>query len=169
MSASQTDPILDAHRQNWPETYDHRIISLLLSLQHVNVAEAISYDWIMARHRLSIAEFDALAALRRSQARELTPSELQRSMVITSGGLSKVIQQLEARALVARSTAENDRRIKPVSLTEKGGKLIEQAMVELMDVAGKSIRSLLDDAEIDRLVELLEKLAGRAESGSSAA
>lgn len=159
-----TTPILDAHRQNWPETYDHRIISLLLSLQHVHVAEAINYDWVMARYRLGMAEFDALAALRRSPVRELTPSELQRSMVITSGGLSKVIQQLEARALVARSTAENDRRVKPVRLTDKGERLIEQAMAELMDVAGKSIRSLLDDAEIDRLIELLEKLAGQTES-----
>ncbi len=164
MTTSRSEPFIEAHRQNWPETFDHRIISLLLALQHVNVAEAINYDWIMSRHRLSMAEFDALAALRRSPVRELTPSELQRSMVITSGGLSKVIQQLAVRGLVARSTAETDRRIKPVRLTDKGENLIETAMTELMGVAAKSIRALLEDAEIDRLVELLEKLAGRVEA-----
>lgn len=37
-------------------------------------------------------------------------------------------------------------------------------MTELMGVAAKSIRALLEDAEIDRLVELLEKLAGRVEA-----
>lgn len=162
MPARKPDPILEAHRQNWPETYDQRIMSLLLALQHVHVAESVSYDWVMARHRLSLAEFDVLATLRRAPLpRELTPSELQRAMVITSGGLSKVIQQLEARGLVARSTTEADRRVKPVRLTAKATKLIEQAMSELLEAANGAIRPLLGNKEIDQLIVLLEKLAGR--------
>lgn len=157
------DPILDRHRENWAETFDPRIMSLLLALQHVHVAETVNFDWVMARHRLSLAEFDALATLRRSATRELTPSELQRSMVITSGGLSKVIQQLEARGLVARSTTETDRRVKPVRLTAKATKLIEQAMAELLEAANASIRPQLTNKEMDQLIELLEKLAGREE------
>lgn len=164
MSAAQLDPILERHRQNWPEAFEPRVMSLLLALQHVHVAEAVNYDWVLARHRLSLAEFDVLATLRRSETRELTPSELQRSMVITSGGLSKVIQQLETRELVARSTAETDRRVKPVSLTTKGERLIEPAMTELLGAATKAIRAQLDNKEIDQLVKLLEKLAGRSEA-----
>ena len=115
----------------------------------------------MARHHLSWAEFDALATLRRAPPPcELTPSELQRAMVITSGGLSKVLQQLERRGLVERSTTDADRRIKPVRLTDKGAKLIEQAMVELLDASNAAIRPQLTNKEIDQLVVLLEKLAG---------
>ena len=163
MPTPPLDPILENHRDYWPETFDARIMSLLLALQHVHVAEAVNFDWVMARHRLSLAEFDALATLRRAPTRELTPSELQRSMVITSGGLSKVIQQLEARDLVARSTAENDRRVKPVRLTAKATQLIEQAMSELVEAANAGIRPRLNAKEIDQLVVLLEKLAGRQE------
>lgn len=151
--------ILDLHRKHWAETFDQPVMSLLLALQHVHVAETVSFDWVMARHRVSLAEFDALATLRRTATRELTPSELQRSMVITSGGLSKVIAQLEARELVARSTTESDRRVKPVSLTPKGARLIEQAMSELIEAANASIRSRLTHEEMDQLVGLLEKLA----------
>ncbi len=154
-----TEQILGLHREHWAETFDQRIISLLLALQHVHVAETVSFDWVMARHRVSLAEFDALATLRRTATRELTPSELQRSMVITSGGLSKVIAQLEARGLVARSTTEADRRVKPVSLTTKGARLIEQGMCELIDAAKSAIRSRLTNKEMDQLIGLLEKLA----------
>lgn len=164
MPAAKPDPILERYRQNWPEVFEPRIISLLLAMQHVHVAESVNYDWVMARHRLSLAEFDVLATLRRADTRELTPSELQQSMVITSGGLSKVIQQLESRELVTRSTAENDRRVKPVSLTAKGVRLIEPAMVELLEAASTAIRAHLSNKEIDQLVELLEKLAGRAKA-----
>ncbi|MBP9712076.1 MAG: MarR family transcriptional regulator [Sterolibacterium sp.] len=167
MAARNTNPdsdlILGLHRENWAETFEPRIMSLLLALQHVHVAETVNFDWVMSRHRLSLAEFDALATLRRSTTRELTPSELQRSMVITSGGLSKVIQQLEARGLVARSTTEADRRVKPVSLTAKGARLIEQAMAELIEAARRSIQPRLTSEEIDQLVDLLEKLAERAD------
>lgn len=163
MAAPTLDPILENHRLNWPETFDPRIMSLLLALQHVHTAESINFDWVMARHRLTLAEFDALASLRRAAApRELTPSELQRAMVITSGGLSKVIAQLEARALVARSTSQHDKRVKPVRLTAKGTKLIEQAMTELLEAARSGIKPLLSDQELDQLIELMEKLAGRA-------
>jgi DNA-binding MarR family transcriptional regulator len=162
MATPPLDPILENHRQNWPETFEPRIMSLLLALQHVHVAESINFDWVMARHRLTLAEFDALASLRRAAPpRELTPSELQRAMVITSGGLSKVIAQLEARDLVARSTSQHDKRVKPVRLTAKGTRLIEQAMVELMEAACSGIKPLLSDQELDRLIELMEKLAGR--------
>lgn len=155
------DPILERHRQNWRETFDPHIMSLLLALQHVNVAEAVNYEWVWARHRLSLAEFDVLATLRREASRELTPGDLLRSMVITSGGLSKVIRQLEARELVERLTIAHDKRVKPVKLTTKGSLLIEQAMLELLEVANTAVRAQLTENEIDQLVELLEKLAGR--------
>jgi len=161
MPRRKLHPVLELHRQNWPETFDLRVMSLLLALQHVHVAETASISWVMARHHLSWAEFDALATLRRAPPpRELTPSELQRAMVITSGGLSKVLQQLERRELVERSTTVADRRIKPVRLTDKAAKLIEQAMVDLLEAANASIRPLLSNKEMDQLTLLLEKLAG---------
>ncbi len=160
MANRKLDPALEMHRQNWPETFDLRIMPFLLALQRVNTAEHLDIGWALARYRLSLAEFDVLASLRRAPAPyELTPSELQRAVVITSGGLSKVLQQLESRELVLRSTTEDDRRVKPVRLTAKGAKLIEQAIVELMAAANTAIRPRLSDKEIEQLTLLLEKLA----------
>lgn len=161
MTTRKLDPALEMHRQNWPETFDLRLMPFLLALQRANTAEHMDIAWALARYRLSLAEFDVLASLRRAPAPcELTPSELQRAVVITSGGLSKVLQQLESRDLVLRSTTEGDRRVKPVRLTEKGLKLVEQAVVELMAAADAAIRPRLNDQELEQLTLLLEKLAG---------
>ena len=163
MSVRKLDPILENHRQNWPETFDARIMPLLMSMQRASTSQGIDIGWILARHRLSLAEFDVLATLRRAPPPcELTPSELQRSVVITSGGLSKVLQQLEARDLVVRSTTKEDRRVKPVRLTAKATKLIEQSMAELMEFVSTAIRSRLNNKEIDQLTALLVKLSGSA-------
>lgn len=51
---------------------------------------------------------------------ELTPSQLQDSVMITSGGLTKVMQQLEARNLVTRTLQQGGQRISPVRLTQSG-------------------------------------------------
>lgn len=161
MAVRKLDPILENHRLNWPETFDARIMPLLMSMQRASTSQGIDIGWILARHRLSLAEFDVLATLRRASAPyELTPSELQRSVVITSGGLSKVLQQLEARDLVVRSTTTGDRRVKPVRLTAKASNLIEQSMTELMEFVSTAIRSRLNNKEIDQLTTLLVKLSG---------
>ena len=76
---------------------------------------------VFARHSLTPAEFDLLATLRRSPPpRELTPSEVQSLLFITSGGLTKVMDKLEARGLVARSRHAADQRVRPVKLTAAG-------------------------------------------------
>jgi DNA-binding MarR family transcriptional regulator len=159
MSDNRIDP-LEMHRKFWPETFDFRLMSFLLSMHQVRVAQFVSTDGSMTRHSLSLAEFDVLATLRRCPPpRELTPTELQGALVITSGGLTKVLRQLESRGLIARSTAVADRRVKPVRLTAKGAKLIEQAMTDMLAASTAWIKPALANKEIDQLTALLRKIS----------
>jgi DNA-binding MarR family transcriptional regulator len=123
---------------------------------------------IWADHRLTPSEFDVLATLRNAPPpHELTPSELQASVVITSGGLTKVMYQLEDRQLVSRSFHESDQRIKPIQLTQTGKVLVEKAFGELAAASGTWVRTALSAAEIGSLTELLRKLAEAGESGAA--
>jgi len=154
------DP-LEMHRQNWPETFDLRLMSFLMAMHHIYAAQFAFTNGAMTRHGLSLAEFDALATLRRCPApRELTPTRLQGQMVITSGGLTKILRQLEGRGLVVRSTTDADRRIKPVRLTAKGARLIEQAMADMLEASSAWIKPTLGNKEIDQLTGLLQRISG---------
>lgn len=76
---------------------------------------------------LTYAEFDVLAALRRAGG-PLRPSELTRSLFLTSGGTSNVLQRLTAAGYVAREDNAEDARSRWVRLTPAGEAITDKAM-----------------------------------------
>lgn len=74
-------------------------------------------------------EFDLLATLRRSGAPYcLAPTTLFSSLMITSGTMTRQLQQLEARGLISREHNAKDARSMLVLLTQKGLDLIDRAL-----------------------------------------
>lgn len=74
-------------------------------------------------------EFDVLATLRRSgEPYRLTPTELYRSLLVTSGAMTNRLARLECAGMVERIVDAQDRRSVQVSLTVKGRSLIEDAV-----------------------------------------
>jgi DNA-binding MarR family transcriptional regulator len=82
----------------------------------------------LAELGLTYAEFDVLAALRRANS-PLRPSELTRSLFLTSGGTSNVLQRLTAAGYVAREANAEDARGRWVRLTPGGEAITDKAMV----------------------------------------
>jgi len=75
--------------------------------------------------------FDVLAALRRSGAPyELSPTDLLQAMMLTSGGLTKRLDRLEAAGLIARRPDPDDRRGTLVRLTRRGKSVIDRAITK---------------------------------------
>lgn len=77
---------------------------------------------------LSLGQFDILATLRRQGPNgRLTPTELMRSVMLSSGGMTNRLDRLEDGGLIERSADPDDRRGVVVGLTPKGRALIEAA------------------------------------------
>jgi len=110
-------------------------------------------------------EFDVISTLRRSgPPYRLAPTDLYRSLMISSGGLTHRLARLERAGLVVRSPSVEDRRSLLVELTEAGLALAENAFradmaSEMRHLAG------LDEAERDMLAALLRKLLAAIEAG----
>lgn len=147
---------MDSHQ--WDSSLDPEISPLFLALQWAHRRSIDVMQPLLVKSGLSAAEFDVLATLRNAPAaHDMTPSEIQREVVITSGGLTKVMLQLEARGLVKRLQLQNDLRVKPVQLTDEGKQKIEAAMTELLGATGAWLRKTLDAGEIGQLTALLSK------------
>ncbi|MDO9386112.1 MAG: MarR family transcriptional regulator, partial [Thiobacillus sp.] len=128
----------------WSESHAPEMMPLMLHLHRAQGQAFARARAIWTSHGLTPAEFDVLATLRNAPPpHELTPSQLQYSVMITSGGLTKVMQQLEARDLVTRSQQQQDLRIKPIKLTHSGKRLVERAMAELAATSGTWVRGVL--------------------------
>ncbi|MEU8899787.1 MarR family transcriptional regulator [Nocardia sp. NPDC048505] len=81
-----------------------------------------------AAHGLDPASFDVLATLRRNDPHPLTPTELTRSAMVTSGAITQRLDRLEERGLVTRSRSDSDGRGVRVALTAEGHALIDAAL-----------------------------------------
>lgn len=81
----------------------------------------------LAKVGLTYAEFDVLVALRRAGV-AVRPSELTRSLFLTSGGTSNVLQRLTAAGYVAREANTEDARGRWVRLTQAGEAVTNKAM-----------------------------------------
>lgn len=155
----RTTELIDQHRQHWAEGIDLEVAAAIMALHRADDALRHCARAVWAAHGLTPAEFDVLATLRRSPPpRQLTPSEIQNAMLITSGGLSKAMAGLEAKGLVARSRSETDQRVRPVKLSAAGKRLVERIMAELTSATAAPVRSLLEPKELQMLTELLARL-----------
>jgi len=114
---------------------------------------------LLSRYDLDSGEFYVLAALRRAGAPyALRPTELFRSLMVSSGGMTDRLRRLEKRGLVRRWPSAEDKRSMMVELTPEGCRLIEQAWREDMELENEIVASL-GSAERQLLAGLLERLA----------
>ena len=157
MQADAVDRILDQWRRERP---DLDVTAKAVTGRIVRLAAIIDrrYREVFASEGLKEGDYGGLVALRRSGAPyELTPTELARSQMMTSGGMTSVIDRLERRGLVARAPNPADRRGSLVRLTPEGRSLIERAMERHVEVEQELIASL-SNRERDDLVRGLRSL-----------
>lgn len=93
---------------------------------HVSAAFATK----LAERDIAVAEWVALRLLLDSSS--LAPSDLAHSMGMTRGGVTKLVDRLIAKGLIARRRGEVDRRYQTLALTREGRTLVP-ALAQLAD------------------------------------
>jgi DNA-binding MarR family transcriptional regulator len=122
----------------------------------------------LMRFGLKLGEFDVLSALRRAGAPfEVTPTELYRSLMLSSGAMTNRLDHLEEAGLVQRKDDPDDRRGYRVGLTGKGKQLIDRVIVAHVENEERLVAAL-SSAEQDQLDGLLRKLLASAPSPGAA-
>jgi DNA-binding MarR family transcriptional regulator len=113
---------------------------------------------VMARYGLTRSTWDILASLRRqAPPNELSPTDLYRSLMRSSGWMTNRLHELERAGLIERVPDPNDRRGVLVRLTPRGLELVDEIAPQHL----ANERALLDPlAKVDReqLEDLLRRL-----------
>lgn len=111
-----------------------------------------------AQHGLEGWEFDVLSSLRRAGAPyELSPGELVKQMLVSSGTMTNRVDRLERRGLVGRKPRPGDRRGVIVALSPEGRRVVDSAMADLLAREHELLGDLPDDAR-QHLTDLLRRL-----------
>ncbi len=133
---------------------------VVLARAHASVAAHAEQD--IARHGLTMAEFGILEALLHRGPMLL--GELQRRILVSSGGITYLVDRLSERGLVERQECPEDRRARYAALTEEGRAFIEGIFPEHAHAVARAVEGLNSD-EKRRAIELLRRL-GLSAAGS---
>lgn len=153
---------IDRLRAQWARELpdlDTRGMEVLGRARRIVLRSRPAIEAVFAGYGLDAGEFDVLSTLRRSGAPyALRPTELYRSLMISSGGLTDRLNRLAKAGMITRPPSPEDRRSLLVELTDKGRTTVEAAFREDMAIEAGML-AVLDDADRKALADLLRKLA----------
>lgn len=136
---------------------DITAMSLIGRVKRVNEHLAKGMAETFSKHSLNLASFDVLATLRRSGSPfALSPNDLLKTMMVTSGTMTNRIDQLVKAGLVERINNPHDGRGFIISLTEQGREVIDRAVTEHVGTQTR-LTSGLSAKEQEKLDALMTK------------
>lgn len=115
----------------------------------------------VASHGLTLAEFAVLEALYHKG--DLLLGELQRKVLVSTGGITYLVDRLERKGLVRRLDCPTDRRARYAALTADGSALIERIFPEHTEWLVRALDGLTQ-AEQRTAIRLLRALGQHAEA-----
>lgn len=113
----------------------------------------------MTRHGLTPGEFAILEVL--YHRGPLLLGEVQRKILVSSGGVTYLVDRLEDAGLVERRECPGDRRARYAALTDKGERLMERIFPEHIEAIQRAVGGL-DASEQREAIELLRALGRHA-------
>ncbi len=109
----------------------------------------------MIRYGVSPSEFTVLELL--NHQKELPIQVIANKVLLTSGSMTYVIQQLQKKEFIQRNVSRQDQRICVISLTEKGRRFIERNFITHKQTIDW-IFSVLTHQEVELWIELHKKV-----------
>ncbi|MDI3402227.1 MarR family winged helix-turn-helix transcriptional regulator [Streptomyces cavernicola] len=110
---------------------------------------------------LGNGDFDVLAALRRSgKPFALSAGELSRTVLVTTGAITKRVDRLASRGLVNRSVTANDSRGRLITLTAEGVAVTDELIAAHLANQRRLLAGLTEEDQA-QLADLLGRFAAQ--------
>jgi DNA-binding MarR family transcriptional regulator len=122
----------------------------------VRTADILKRQFRVAEsYGVTAQQYNVLRILRGARPEQLPTMEIARRMIENTPGITGLVDRLEEKGLVARARDADDRRCSRCSITAKGLDLLAD-MDEPVNQAEHAALSMLDAADVDRLIDILE-------------
>lgn len=131
-----------------------------LSRAHNAISARASAD--IAQHGLTIAEFGILEVLYHRGPMLL--GEVQKRILVSSGGITFLVDRLTAKGLVERRQCDSDKRARYATLTVMGEQLVADAFPKHADAIVEAVSGLSDE-ELEEASRLMRKVGLSAAAG----
>jgi DNA-binding MarR family transcriptional regulator len=109
-------------------------------------------------HGLNLNEFEVLVQLRNADEGRLRRVDLAQRLVITQGGITRLLAGLEGEGLVERQGCKEDARVVYACLTKAGEQKLAAAREAHLEDVRRLFSDRFDAAELEQLAALLSRL-----------
>lgn len=104
-------------------------------------------------------QFNVLRILKGAKGKPLSVNTILERMMQKSSNVTRIVDKLEARALVERTLSKEDRRRMDIIITEEGEELLLK-LNEKVDKLHNPLKNNLTDDEFETLEKLILKFKG---------
>src|SRR3954447_129938 len=146
-----TTASFDPHREAW----------ISLTQTHAAVTGRLQ-EALTAAELPPLAWFEVLATLDRAPEQRLKMGELAEALVITRGGLTKLVDRLIKAGLLERTFCETDRRVSYATLLPAGAELLEEMVPVVSGELELAFAARLPEPQADELRATLDTVRGTA-------
>ena len=142
---------VDPHREAWISlTQTHAAVTGRLQ-EALTAAELPPLPW-----------FEVLATLDRAPEQRLKMGDLAEALVITRGGLTKLVDRLIKAGLLERTFCETDRRVSYATLLPAGIELLEEMRPVVRSELAVAFSANLSVGQAEELRGMLDSVRGGA-------
>lgn len=147
-------PLYDGRGYVAGESVGHQLVRVAALMRRVAEVR-------MAEHGLTDAQWKPLWLV--SSGRAATPIELAREMDVDAGAVTRTLDRLEAKGLIARTRSDTDRRVVQLALTEAGQAAVAQVPAVLATVNNDFLEGFTPD-EWQQLRGLLDRMLANGQA-----
>jgi DNA-binding MarR family transcriptional regulator len=144
----------DPHREAW----------IAIAQTHAAVTGRLQ-EALIAAELPPLPWFEVLATLDRAPEQRLKMGDLAEALVITRGGLTKLVDRLIKAGLLERTFCETDRRVSYATLLPSGEQLLEEMRPVVTAELAIAFSANISEAEAGELREMLDRVRGTACAG----
>jgi DNA-binding MarR family transcriptional regulator len=119
-------------------------------------------DALAAAELPPLAWFEMLAAIAGADDRRMKMGELAEALVITRGGLTKLVDRLVKAGLIERTFCETDRRVSYATLLPAGADLLEEMVPVVSSELELAFAARLSERQAEELRTTLDSVRGSA-------
>lgn len=154
---SATNELNVSMRSEVTDHLDDERLTAFGILHEVHFGALASVERDLEAFGFTLSTFEVLLRLSRSPGQRLRMSELTAQCTITSSGLTRVVDRMEAAGHVVREPCESDRRGFYAVLTPKGLAELVASLPTHLDTLDR-FWNVLDEGEMESLMASMRKL-----------
>ena len=173
-SSTVTDTTADAAKVNDPNAAVGELMSTCSPHHKAWRSLAQTHAAVSGRLQESLADaglppvawFEMLAAIAGSETQSMKMGDLAEALVITRGGLTKLVDRLVKAGLIERTFCETDRRVSYASMLPAGAELLAEMIPVVSGELEVAFAANVSISEAESLRGTLDRVRGTACDGS---